>query len=279
MAIATLQDVYPLHSKSYAITTTMLTGLSGAYSPIWDTAMREAALAFRSFECWPDVCAFRGARTTGGSARSKSAAPLTDAFAPVTRDTVAYTRYLSIFRSMPRVKILEIGMECGMRFGGGAPAWRAIFGDALELTLIESHAECSSEGTESALLNGVKVVNGDLRDAGLLARVAAERGPFHIIVDGGNAVEKQIPCLHLLFPSALEHGGVYFVEDGHSSSSNTSTVALSNLLDVSGVIVARGGARNALLTRLDGVSAEARRVAGGAQHISFFPGLAVLVRG
>jgi hypothetical protein len=61
------------------------------------------------------------------------------------------------------------------------------------------------------------VVLGDQADRGFLESVVERHGPFDIIVDdGGHTMEQQITSIETLFPSLVD-GGVYIVEDCHTS--------------------------------------------------------------
>lgn len=269
--------------------------------PFRDPALRAAALAMRSLECWPDACLAHAAQGEWDSAGSRALVPPEGAFAqgswqaaawgaqPVPDKVsyhdygAAYERYLAPYRGRAVVRVLEIGLGCGMRYGEGAsaPVWRAYFGAALELTFVEFNAACGDAWAASPAAQGARVYAGDQRNATLLALVAAERGPFHVIVDdGGHSPEMQVVSLSALFPSALVPGGAYFVEGIHISHTSGGLSAIAHLLDVSDAIVAKGAAWStlALQTRLDSVSAEARAVARAAEHINFFAELAVLVR-
>jgi hypothetical protein len=64
---------------------------------------------------------------------------------------------------------------------------------------------------------GFVVEVGDQADMEFLDRVAARHGPFDIIIDdGGHSMRQQIGSVEALFPS-LSEGGVYVVEDCHTS--------------------------------------------------------------
>jgi len=61
------------------------------------------------------------------------------------------------------------------------------------------------------------VVVGDQSDPADLLRVHEEHGPFDVIIDdGGHTVNQQIVSAETLFP-LLEDGGVYLIEDIHTS--------------------------------------------------------------
>jgi hypothetical protein len=61
---------------------------------------------------------------------------------------------------------------------------------------------------------GIHVRVGDQADAAFLGRVAAEFGPFDVVVDdGGHVAGPMIESFNALFLDALAPGGVYIVED------------------------------------------------------------------
>ena len=74
-------------------------------------------------------------------------------------------------------------------------------------------------GEESAAVcaDRFEVLIGDQTDTDFLARVAAERGPFDVVIDdGGHSMRQQITAIEHLFASVRE-GGIYIVEDTHTS--------------------------------------------------------------
>ena len=58
---------------------------------------------------------------------------------------------------------------------------------------------------------------GDQEDPAFLSSVAERHGPFDIVIDdGGHTMRQQIRSVETLFP-LLADGGVYIVEDCHTS--------------------------------------------------------------
>ena len=98
--------------------------------------------------------------------------------------------------------------------GAGALLWRAFFGDALDLTVLEFDAAClHSWAARPANLDTV-VFSGDQTDPALLKNIIDLRGPFDVVVDdGGHCMKCQIAAIENFFPNGLVPGGVLFIED------------------------------------------------------------------
>jgi hypothetical protein len=118
-----------------------------------------------------------------------------------------YSRHFAPYRGRP-VRILEIGIYRG----GSLDMWNWYFGD--QVTLVGADID---EDARTASDPRHVVVIGDQTDPEFLRRVAAEHGPFDIIIDdGGHEMEQQIVTADTLFP-LLADGGVLLVEDTHTS--------------------------------------------------------------
>lgn len=105
-------------------------------------------------------------------------------------------------------KILEIGVFQG----GSLDMWQRFFGPGMEIVGIDV------DPTAKQLADPrITVVIGDQEDPELLESVVAEHGPFDLIIDdGGHGMSQQITSIQVLFPT-LADGGVYLVEDCHTS--------------------------------------------------------------
>jgi len=118
-----------------------------------------------------------------------------------------YHRHLRRFRGAgPRV------LEIGVYRAGGLELLRHYLGGEAVIVGIDIDQE-------SARVAGVDfaVEIGDQQDAEFLARVADRHGPFDIVIDdGGHSMRQQITSVDVLFP-LLADGGVYIVEDCHTS--------------------------------------------------------------
>jgi hypothetical protein len=118
-----------------------------------------------------------------------------------------YDRYFSRFRDSP-VRFLEIGVWKG----GSLQMWRKYFGENAIIYGIDSDPEC-------AKLNGLsgQVRIGSQDDPDFLTHVIDEMGGVDVILDDGSHKTKhQIKSFKHLFPR-MSRGGVYMVEDLHTS--------------------------------------------------------------
>lgn len=117
-----------------------------------------------------------------------------------------YENYFSPLRTR-RIKLLEIGVANG----ASVKMWEEYFPEA-EIIGVDVVPTCKQfEGGRIA----VEIVRpGDFAD---LARVAAERGPFDIVIeDASHRWNDQIQSLKTPFPH-VKPGGVYIVEDLHTN--------------------------------------------------------------
>lgn len=118
-----------------------------------------------------------------------------------------YDRYFSCFRHSP-VRLLEIGVFRG----GSLGMWRKYFGGESIIFGIDSDPSCAD-------LNGLagQVRIGSQDDPDFLREVVREMGGVDIVLDDGSHQTKhQIESFKILFPEMSE-GGVYMVEDLHTS--------------------------------------------------------------
>lgn len=118
-----------------------------------------------------------------------------------------YDRHLSPWRGTD-AKILEIGVYRG----GGLDMWRWYFGERARLVGVDV-----DDVAKTVVGQRHQVVLGDQADPEFLARLAAEHGPFDVVIDdGGHTMEQQIASAEALFEHVVP-GGVYLVEDCHTS--------------------------------------------------------------
>jgi Methyltransferase domain len=111
-------------------------------------------------------------------------------------------RHLRRFQGRP-VRMLEIGV-----LGGGSlDIWQRYLGPDAQIVGIDI-------SPQFAVLNpDFQVHIGDQADAGFIAEVNAQSGPFDIVVDdGGHEMHQQIGSFEALYP-LLAEGGCYIVED------------------------------------------------------------------
>ncbi len=118
-----------------------------------------------------------------------------------------YARTLAPYVGKP-VKVLEIGVF----HGGGLEQLRALLGP--EATLIGMDIDPAAK---AACAGRFEVAVGDQTDPQFLAQMVADFGPFDIIIDdGGHTMAQQIISIENLF-ATLNEGGLYLVEDTHTS--------------------------------------------------------------
>ncbi len=118
-----------------------------------------------------------------------------------------YERYFSRYRGTP-VNILEIGIS----HGGSLQLWREYFGPEANIFAVDINAECKQfeEGK-------TKVIIGSQEDESFLESLKAQLPPLDILLDdGGHTMKQQILTFNHLF-STVKDGGVYMVEDTHTS--------------------------------------------------------------
>lgn len=125
-----------------------------------------------------------------------------------------WVHYFPIYvRHLERLKgtapsILEIGVYRG----GSLDMWRRYLGQSVKVTGIDIDPSAAELADPRSL-----VLLGDQADPEFLESVVRDHGPFDIVIDdGGHTMEQQITSIETLFPS-LNEGGVYVVEDCHTS--------------------------------------------------------------
>ncbi|MET0727310.1 MAG: class I SAM-dependent methyltransferase [Acidimicrobiales bacterium] len=103
-------------------------------------------------------------------------------------------------------------LEIGVYRGGSLDMWRRYFGDSVKLIGIDIDPTAAELADPRST-----VVLGDQADPEFLRTLVRDHGPFDIVIDdGGHTMEQQITSIEHLFP-ALNVGGVYVVEDCHTS--------------------------------------------------------------
>lgn len=121
-----------------------------------------------------------------------------------------------------RVRVLEVGLGCGMRQGpgGGVRMWRALFRALdLELHVMEFAEDCARRwaGEHPGLVRDpeVRLHYGNQGSGEDLRRVAREagNGTFDLVIDDGSHLNEHMHLtLVTLFP-LVAPGGVYVLED------------------------------------------------------------------
>jgi cephalosporin hydroxylase len=120
-----------------------------------------------------------------------------------------YKALLASLEPEPR-RILEIGVK-----GGGSVAfWKALY-PAAEVVGVDIKLRPWLQETPSA--DGVVYVQGDQTDVKRLKQLAAQHGPFDLVIDDGSHVsEHQQITLRTLLPH-VRSGGFYVIEDTHTT--------------------------------------------------------------
>ena len=118
-----------------------------------------------------------------------------------------YERHLAAFRGRPVVLV-----EFGVWHGGSLQLWRRYLGPAARIVGVDVKPECSAFAEE-----GTDIVIGDQADPAIHRRLRDAYGAFDIVIDdGGHGMAQQATTFREIFP-AVREGGIYVVEDTHSS--------------------------------------------------------------
>lgn len=125
-----------------------------------------------------------------------------------------WRHYFSIYeREMGRFLKTPVSfLEIGVFKGGSLPMWLEYFPEGSTLTFIDIDPAC-----KSLEIPGTNVRIGDQADSAFLNDVAAEFGPFDVILDDGSHINAhQIKTFEALWPH-VQNRGLYMVEDCHTS--------------------------------------------------------------
>jgi hypothetical protein len=119
-----------------------------------------------------------------------------------------YDRVLAPYRDRP-VTLIEIGVQ----HGGSMQMWKRYLAPGSTVVGLDIYPECRQFEED-----GVRIMIGDQSDRAFLQRVVAEAGPADVIIDDGSHIPShQIASFEMLFAQALKPGGIYIVEDCHTS--------------------------------------------------------------
>lgn len=130
------------------------------------------------------------------------------------RELHKWEHYLDVYpRLVGHLRGKDISfLEIGVYKGGSIGMWRDYFGQAARLTFLDIDPAC-----RELALPGTVVEIGDQADGTFLSGMADRHGPFDLIVDdGGHKMHQQINSFLALWPR-LNDGGLYVVEDVHTS--------------------------------------------------------------
>ena len=118
-----------------------------------------------------------------------------------------YHRTFERFRGKP-IKFLEIGVQNG----GSAHMWRDYFGPQATIIGVDVDPRCKALEAE-----GFEIWTGDQADPRFWEGFREKHPQLDVVLDdGGHAMVQQIVSFEGLF-DAVSDGGVYLVEDTHSS--------------------------------------------------------------
>jgi hypothetical protein len=118
-----------------------------------------------------------------------------------------YERYFSRF-----VGNAPTYLEIGVSQGGSLDLFQTYLGETARIIGMDIDPGCKQWARE-----GVEIVIGDQSNADFMSQVVGPMGPFDIIVDdGGHTSDQQLVSFLTLFPR-LKEGGVYLVEDTHTT--------------------------------------------------------------
>lgn len=120
----------------------------------------------------------------------------------------AYEKHLSKFRKKD-CKLLEIGVQSG----GSLELWHHYFGDKCSIFGVDADPVVAKLQYDFP----VDLAIGDQESTEFWKEYTAKRGFFDIIIDdGGHTMKQQENTILSLFEK-LNYGGVYIVEDTHTS--------------------------------------------------------------
>jgi hypothetical protein len=118
-----------------------------------------------------------------------------------------YERYFSKFKNTD-CSYLEIGVSGG----GSLEIFREYLGQQARILGVDLNPACKQWERE-----GIEILIGDQGNADFMGQAVAPKGPFDIIIDdGGHVPDQQLVTFLTLFPQ-LKEGGVYLVEDLHTT--------------------------------------------------------------
>jgi len=104
-------------------------------------------------------------------------------------------------------------LEIGVAKGGSLKMWGHFFGTKAKIIGIDIAEDARSFEGENTYIR-----IGDQADPTFLKSLADEFGPFDIILDdGGHTAAQQTNSLLYLYPHVKVDGGIYMVEDTHTS--------------------------------------------------------------
>jgi cephalosporin hydroxylase len=118
-----------------------------------------------------------------------------------------YDRHFAPYRGK-KITVVEFGVS----HGGSLQMWKHYFGRKARIVGVDIDPRCATF-TERR----VEVVIGDQENRVFLRELRDQVGPIDVVIeDGGHTMAQQINTFEMLWP-AVRNGGVYLVEDLHTS--------------------------------------------------------------
>jgi hypothetical protein len=118
-----------------------------------------------------------------------------------------YHRHFAPYRGRP-ITVVEFGVS----HGGSLQMWKHYFGAKARIIGVDINPACAALGEDR-----IEIVIGDQGDRGFLRELAARVGEIDVLIDdGGHTMTQQIATFEELWPHVVD-GGVYLVEDLHTS--------------------------------------------------------------
>jgi hypothetical protein len=119
-----------------------------------------------------------------------------------------YDRCLEPFRDRP-ITLLEIGVQ----HGGSIQMWKRFLHPDSTVVGLDIYPACKQYEEP-----GIRIFIGDQSDKTFLEEVISQVGPVDVVIDDGSHIPShQIASFEYLFAEGLAQGGVYVVEDCHTS--------------------------------------------------------------
>jgi cephalosporin hydroxylase len=118
-----------------------------------------------------------------------------------------YDKHFAKYRGQ-KLNILEIGIS----HGGSMQLWKKYFGEGVHVYAIDVNPDCKKLEEQNTT-----IFIGSQSDRGFLRNVSGQLPELDIIIDdGGHTMEQQLVSFEMLY-SKVKEGGLYVVEDTHTS--------------------------------------------------------------
>lgn len=121
-----------------------------------------------------------------------------------------YDAWYEIHLSQMRMRAISL-LEIGVKSGASLRAWERYFPKATIIG-VDNDPVCAAHSS-----GRTKIHIGNQADEDFMRRVAEESGPFDVVVDDGGHTMAQQKTSFLALWGAMRPGGIYVVEDLHTS--------------------------------------------------------------